>query len=99
MYMDPRNMPKLFSVKSNENGDDKSSNNNFYLSTLWGPTCDVLDVVIRNKYFPEYQIDDYLVFNDMGAYTNTIVTHFNSLPTPNFIYAAFECYDEYKEGF
>ena len=101
MYMDPRNMPvsldKCREITTNNIGALKEEH--LYLSTIWGPTCDALDVVIRNTFLPEYHIDNYLIFNDMGAYTNTIETHFNSLKLPKFVYGAFACYDEYKIAF
>ena len=70
-----------------------------FLSTVWGPTCDQLDVVFKNKLMIEYEISDHLLFKDMGAYSNSIVTKFNSFPVPSHFYAGFQLYDEYKSAF
>lgn len=36
---------------------------------MWGPTCDSMDCITRTANLPELQIGDWLVFDDMGAYT------------------------------
>jgi ornithine decarboxylase len=103
MYMDKRNLPEHLNLFNNGNKlisyQQQKQQKKFYLTTLWGPTCDALDIVVKRKFLPEYQIDDFLVFNDMGAYTNTIITQFNSFKVPTFIYAAFAYFDQYKEAF
>ena len=38
-------------------------------STVFGPTCDGLDTVLRNYPLPELEIGQWLVFPSMGAYT------------------------------
>jgi len=105
MYMDKRNMPEHFNLRTNGNKlisyqqQQQKQQEKLYLTTLWGPTCDALDVVVKRKFLPEYQIGDFLIFNDMGAYTNTIITQFNSFKVPTFVYAAFACFGQYKEAF
>ncbi|KAB5568087.1 hypothetical protein DKX38_001880 [Salix brachista] len=39
-----------------------------YSSTVFGPTCDGLDTVLMGHQLPELQVDDWLVFLNMGAY-------------------------------
>ncbi|KAJ6405980.1 hypothetical protein OIU84_013863 [Salix udensis] len=39
-----------------------------YSSTVFGPTCDGLDTVLIGHQLPELQVDDWLVFPNMGAY-------------------------------
>ena len=97
MYIDPTNTPILLKANKDERGNNVDGK--LFLSTLWGPTCDSLDVVIKNRFLPEYRVEDVLVFENMGAYTNTIVTGFNSLPVPSFVYAGFDLYDKYKQAF
>ena len=94
MYIDPRNRPVRLHKKSHEDKDDR-----VYLSTLWGPTCDSLDVLLRHKYLPEYDVDEYLLFRDMGAYSNVVATSFNSFSVPILFYAAFEKFKLYKKAF
>lgn len=48
-----------------------------YQSTIWGQTCNTKDKIIDNEIIPELEIGDYLVFENMGAYTTTVSSHFN----------------------
>ncbi|KAJ6917779.1 arginine/diaminopimelate/ornithine decarboxylase [Populus alba x Populus x berolinensis] len=38
-----------------------------YGSTVFGPTCDALDTVLTGHQLPELQINDWLVFPNMGC--------------------------------
>ncbi|XP_014484259.1 PREDICTED: ornithine decarboxylase 2-like [Dinoponera quadriceps] len=51
-------------------------------STLWGPTCDSYDIILKDVLMPELRIGDWLVWKDMGAYSISISTSFNGFPTP-----------------
>lgn len=53
-----------------------------YDSTIWGPTCDALDQLIETIRMPELQIDDWVVFENMGAYTIPVASPFNGFPLP-----------------
>lgn len=46
-------------------------------STLFGPTCDGLDTVVRDCMLPELDIGDWVVFSNMGAYTLAGASNFN----------------------
>jgi len=48
-----------------------------YESSIWGPTCDSIDVLTKSIKFPELKIGDRLVFKNMGAYTLAPSTSFN----------------------
>lgn len=56
-----------------------------YKSTIWGPSCDALDQIIETIHLPELQIDDWLIFDNMGAYTIPIASPFNGFPLPKVI--------------
>ncbi|XP_053669924.1 ornithine decarboxylase-like [Anopheles nili] len=53
-----------------------------YRTTIWGPTCDSTDIVCENVDFPEHHIGDYIVFENLGAYSMTFATNFNGFPKP-----------------
>ncbi|XP_046466222.1 ornithine decarboxylase 2-like isoform X1 [Neodiprion pinetum] len=53
-----------------------------YLSTIWGPTLDPYDCVIRDHWFPELEIGDWLVWPNMGAYTLSLAGTFNGILPP-----------------
>ncbi|XP_056682151.1 antizyme inhibitor 2-like [Monodelphis domestica] len=54
-----------------------------YPSTLWGPTCDAFDRLgPTDVLLPELHVGDWLIFEDMGAYTYTISSNFNGFSRP-----------------
>ncbi|XP_043470239.1 ornithine decarboxylase 1-like [Leptopilina heterotoma] len=53
-----------------------------FLSTLWGPTCDALDCLIKNEILPDFEVGDWLFWNDMGAYTSSCASKFNGFHPP-----------------
>ncbi|KAL5778291.1 hypothetical protein ACOSP7_011217 [Xanthoceras sorbifolium] len=50
---------------------------NTFKSTVFGPTCDSLDTVLKGHLLPELQVSDWLVFPEMGAYTAAGGSNFN----------------------
>ncbi|KAJ4962601.1 hypothetical protein NE237_022540 [Protea cynaroides] len=52
-----------------------------YPSTVFGPTCDALDTVLTGHQLPELQVNDWLVFPNMGAYTASAGSNFNGFKT------------------
>jgi ornithine decarboxylase len=40
-----------------------------FSSSVWGPTCDSIDLISKDCFLPEMQVGDWLRFNFMGAYT------------------------------
>eukprot|EP00271_Cylindrocystis_brebissonii_P000221 TRINITY_DN1025_c0_g1_i1.p1 TRINITY_DN1025_c0_g1~~TRINITY_DN1025_c0_g1_i1.p1 ORF type:complete len:960 (+),score=154.59 TRINITY_DN1025_c0_g1_i1:653-3532(+) len=52
-----------------------------YPSTVFGPTCDGLDTVMRDVMLPEMDCGDWLVFPRMGAYTQAAGSAFNGFST------------------
>ncbi|GJN34507.1 hypothetical protein PR202_gb23172 [Eleusine coracana subsp. coracana] len=61
-----------------------------YTSTVFGPTCDSLDTVVTGYEMPEMNVGDWLVFDDMGAYTTAAGSKFNGFDTSDInIYVAY----------
>ncbi|KAG5335644.1 AZIN2 inhibitor, partial [Acromyrmex heyeri] len=56
-----------------------------FLSTLWGPTCDSFDVIAKDVLLPELHIGDWLVWENVGAYSLCLSTTFNGFPIPKVI--------------
>lgn len=54
-----------------------------YKSTVFGPTCDSVDVVCRDLEVEELNVGDWLYFRNMGAYTTASGTQFNGFPLPS----------------
>jgi len=51
-------------------------------STLFGPTCDSIDVICRDINLPELEIGSWLYFLNMGAYTMAAASSFNGFSPP-----------------
>jgi ornithine decarboxylase len=56
-----------------------NENTQQYISNLFGPTCDSIDIIVKEKMLPELHIDDIILFRNMGAYTIAATTDFNML--------------------
>ncbi|KRX20635.1 Ornithine decarboxylase, partial [Trichinella nelsoni] len=48
-----------------------------YWSTVWGQTCDSLDIILKKCQLPELYENELLLFQNMGAYSLTVSTEFN----------------------
>lgn len=57
-----------------------------YLSTVYGPTCDSLDTVLREYPMPELQVDNFIWWENMGAYTSCAASSFNGCPVAKTVY-------------
>uniref|UniRef100_A0A3B5A1A1 ornithine decarboxylase n=1 Tax=Stegastes partitus TaxID=144197 RepID=A0A3B5A1A1_9TELE len=49
-----------------------------YPSVIWGPTCDSIDKVTENYWMPELHVGEWLLIDNMGAYSVSVSTDFNS---------------------
>merc|ERR1712071_144551 len=59
--------------------------NKLYASTVFGPTCDSIDVIARSVLLPQLDIGDWLYFQNMGAYTMAASSCFNGFsPSQKF---------------
>ncbi|XP_032665387.1 ornithine decarboxylase 1-like [Odontomachus brunneus] len=51
-------------------------------SSIWGPTCDGLDKVVENILLYDMELGDWILFENMGAYTLPVASPFNGFPVP-----------------
>jgi ornithine decarboxylase len=63
-----------------------------FKSSIWGPTCDGIDVVVKETYLPELPINEFLVFQNMGAYSLSVSVPFNGMPIARCIYVVSTTY-------
>ncbi|XWS20897.1 hypothetical protein CRYUN_Cryun30bG0008800 [Craigia yunnanensis] len=66
---------------SSNRGNPTCKGERSYGSTVFGPTCDALDTVLKGYPLPELQVNDWLVFPNMGAYTAAAGSNFNGFNT------------------
>lgn len=70
-----------------------------YKSSIWGPTCDGLDLVVKELHMPEHHIGNSMVFKDMGAYTLSGAVAFNGIPLARCIYTVSTSWETIKGAF
>jgi len=66
--------------------DDDAQRRNLFASTVFGPTCDSLDVISRSVLLPKLNVGDWLYFQNMGAYTMAAASNFNGFPLSEKFY-------------
>lgn len=54
--------------------------------TVFGPTCDSMDVLSRGVLLPKMEVGDWMYFQNMGAYTSAAASIFNGFPTTEKFY-------------
>ena len=52
--------------------------------TLFGRTCDSLDMIAQSEEMEELEVGDWLWFPNMGAYTSVTASEFNGFPRPPY---------------
>lgn len=57
-----------------------------YPCSIWGPTCDGLDRIAEVCTLPDMQVGEWLLFENMGAYTVAASSTFNGFQKPDIYY-------------
>ena len=71
-----------FSDSSQEGSGSSKERAKLFASTVFGPTCDSIDVIARSVLLPKLQVGDWMYFQNMGAYTMAAASAFNGF-TPS----------------
>uniref|UniRef100_A0A8C9QJU7 Ornithine decarboxylase n=1 Tax=Spermophilus dauricus TaxID=99837 RepID=A0A8C9QJU7_SPEDA len=58
----------------------------YYSSSIWGPTYDGLDRIVERCDLPEMHVGDWMLFENMGAYTVAAASTFNGFQRPTIYY-------------
>lgn len=76
---------KRLDSDNEESSDDETPRRELFASTVFGPTCDSIDVVARSVLLPKLKVGDFMYMNNMGAYTMAASSAFNGFtPTEKF---------------
>lgn len=71
-----------------------------YPCSIWGPTCDGLDRIVEQCSLPDMQVGDWLLFENMGAYTVAASSTFNGFQKPDIYYimsrTAWQCMQQIR---
>lgn len=65
---------------------DRKLSDEKYVSKVFGPTCDALDMVTSEILFPKLEIGDWIYFPEFGAYTIAAASPFNGFLTVKIHY-------------
>jgi len=57
-----------------------------FASTVFGPTCDSIDVIARSVLLPRLKVGDWMYFANMGAYTMAASSSFNGFTPSEKVY-------------
>jgi hypothetical protein len=80
-------------------GEERVATETLYKSSIWGPTCDGLDLVVKETYLPELPLNEFMVFKDMGAYTLSGAVAFNGIPLARCIYVVGASWETIRDAF
>eukprot|EP01089_Gocevia_fonbrunei_P006877 TRINITY_DN17893_c0_g1_i1.p1 TRINITY_DN17893_c0_g1~~TRINITY_DN17893_c0_g1_i1.p1 ORF type:complete len:506 (+),score=112.24 TRINITY_DN17893_c0_g1_i1:50-1519(+) len=61
---------------------DKEAGVELSRATIFGPTCDSMDCIIKNFMMPKLEVGEWLYFKEMGAYTSAAASKFNGFDRP-----------------
>jgi len=56
------------------------------MCTVFGQTCDGMDIIAQSEQLPHLEIDDLLYSEDIGAYSNASSTWFNGFPPAKVVH-------------
>mmetsp|Transcript_10438 Transcript_10438/g.25622 ORF Transcript_10438/g.25622 Transcript_10438/m.25622 type:complete len:834 (-) Transcript_10438:475-2976(-) len=76
----------LRTIKVVEEEAAAPNDESLYPSTVFGPTCDSIDVLSRGVLLPKMDVGDWMYFHNMGAYTSAAASTFNGFPTTEKFY-------------
>jgi ornithine decarboxylase len=57
-----------------------------FKSSVWGPTCDSIDLILKETLLPELVVGDWLICEEMGAYTSAAASGFNGFSKSKVFY-------------
>nr|CCA25305.1 ornithine decarboxylase 1 putative [Albugo laibachii Nc14] len=58
----------------------------FRLASIWGPTCDGMDCIMKDIRMPQLRVGQWICFPSMGAYTCAAGSDFNGFAPPAKLY-------------
>lgn len=59
-----------------------------FRSSVWGPTCDGLDCIIKDAALPQLSVGSVVIFPNTGAYTCAAGSTFNGFERPDIFYVS-----------
>jgi diaminopimelate decarboxylase len=79
---------KLSSFGDSSTDSESEGRPKLYASTVFGPTCDSIDVIARSVLLPKLTVGDWMYFQNMGAYTMAASSSFNGFNPSEKLYVS-----------
>jgi ornithine decarboxylase len=57
-----------------------------FKSSVWGPTCDSMDLINKETLLPKLEVGDWILYKEMGAYTCCASSTFNGFKKSQILY-------------
>ncbi|UYV77600.1 ODC1 [Cordylochernes scorpioides] len=70
-------------TQTNCSQNDGRSEGPMQRSGIWGPTCDSMDRIMEQCQLPDLDIGEWILFENMGAYTIAAASRFNGFEPPS----------------
>jgi ornithine decarboxylase len=70
----------------NQYGSEFPEHSELRSCSIWGPTCDAMDCILKDALLPEMEVGDWILFPNMGAYTTAAASTFNGMEAPDVVY-------------
>jgi len=65
---------------------EREESSELFPCTIFGPTCDSMDCIGKDIQMPELEVDEWLYFKNMGAYTVAAASAFNGFRSHPIMY-------------
>jgi ornithine decarboxylase len=90
LIFDHADLPQLHYLVKNEeniyNHFHSQDFNQLHTCSVWGPTCDSMDCLSKSIKLPQLNVGDWLIFDNMGAYTLVAASRFNGMNLAKVLY-------------
>jgi len=86
LRVNPKHDNKAASDGDTSSDDEKPASRELFGSTVFGPTCDSIDVIARSVLLPKLEVGDWMYFQNMGAYTMAAASSFNGFDPSEVFY-------------
>lgn len=84
LRVNPKHQNKKKAADGGTPPDDEKAD--LFASTVFGPTCDSIDVIARSVLLPKLEVGDWMYFQNMGAYTMAAASSFNGFHPSEIFY-------------
>lgn len=86
IIFDEYNRPPVYVIKNKKNSNLILNNASLYQTTIFGQSCDGLDMITSETYLPSCDINDWILYEYAGAYSIASASTFNGFDKCKKVY-------------